>query len=99
MKDFTNGDNLTFLTTFRDQVTGELIDPSSTWGRVYDSSSTVVATIAAMTKVTTGDHAGSYICDWQSDPGSNAPGQGAFEAYGVSGSKVYKRREILFQLV
>jgi hypothetical protein len=94
MKDFTNGDTLWFITTFQDN-SGTPFDPSSTWGRVYDSSSTVVGTATALTRVTTG----TYTWDWQSDPGSNATGQGAFEAFGLSGTKIYRRREILFQLI
>lgn len=94
MIEYTNGDAIRFLITFKNE-NGALFDPSSTWGKVYDSSSTVVASVTGLTRVETG----SYTHDWQSDPASVALGVGAFEAYGLSGSLTYRRREKLFQLV
>ena len=95
MRKFTAGDAIRFLVTFKNN-SGVAFDPTSTWGRVYDSASTVVQSIAALTLVTTGN----YYHDWQSDAASHgAFGVGAFEAFGRSGALVYRRREKLFKLV
>jgi len=94
MLDYTNGDAVRFLVNFRDE-NGALFDPSSTWGKIYDSSSTVVASVTALTRVSTG----AYRYDWQTDPATVAAGGGAFEAFGLSGTLTYRRREKLFQLV
>ncbi len=94
MIDYTKGDTLRFLVTFKNN-SGVAFDPTSTWGRVYDSSSTVVTSIAALTKNVTG----YYYYDWQSDVSSHADGVGAFEAFGLSGTLTYRRRERLFKLV
>ena len=92
MRDYTLGDTIWFKATFRDE-NDALVDPSSTWGAVYDSSSTVVASISALTK----QEVGIYTYPWQSAR-SGAAGVGAFEACGYIGSNVYVRREILFRL-
>jgi len=94
MIDYTKGDALRFTITFMNN-SGVAFDPTSTWGRVYDSSSTVVTSIAALTRVSTG----YYFADWQSDVASHADGVGAFEAFGLSGALTYRRREKLFKLV
>jgi hypothetical protein len=93
MKDYTRGDTIWCKATFRDED-DLLIDPSSIWGAIYDSSSTVVNSFTGMTKVSTGQ----YKYAWQSSRGS-ASGVAAFEANGTAGAKVYVRREILFKLV
>jgi len=93
MIQFTFGDALTFTATFVDSA-GAAFDPSSTWGRVWDSSSTVVGSISALTKAAVG----SYIATWQS--GSPAvPGNVSFEAFGLSGSLVYRRRIAVAELI
>ena len=92
MRDYTLGDAIRFKVTFRDE-NDALFDPSSTWGTVYDSSSTVVSSISALTKA----DVGVYTATWQSSRGG-AIGQGAFEACGVSGANVFVRREILFRM-
>lgn len=94
MIEFTLGDALHFAVTFRNN-SGVAFDPTSTWGRVYDSASTVVASFAALTRVDTGQ----YYADWQSEVGSVGQGVGAFEAFGRSGTLTYRRREKLFKLV
>jgi len=94
MLDYTNGDAIRFLVNFKDE-NGALFDPSSTWGKIYDSSSTVVSSVAGLSRVSTG----VYRHDWQTEPASVAAGVGAFEAYGLSGTLTYRRSEKLFQLV
>ena len=94
MLDYTNGDAIRFLVNFKDE-NGVLFDPSSTWGRIYDSSSVVVSSVSALKRVETG----VYRHDWQTDPSTIGLGVGAFEAYGLSGTLTYRRREKLFQLV
>jgi hypothetical protein len=92
--DFTLGDSLRFQATFR-TASGVLFDPGSTWGKVFDSTSTVVASPSTLTRVDTG----YYTYEWQSDPASHARGPGAFEAFGFNAGQTYRRREILFKLV
>jgi len=94
MIEFTLGDALHFTATFQNN-SGVAFDPSSTWGRVYDSASTIVQSITALTRVETG----SYYYDWQTDAASHGLGVGAFEAFGLSGTLVYRRREKIFKLV
>lgn len=94
MKEFTLGDTLHFAVTFQNN-SGVVFDPTSTWGCVYDSASTIVQSIAALTRV----EAGYYYYDWQSNASSHGLGVGAFEAFGLSGTLIYRRREILFKLV
>lgn len=94
MIEYTNGDAIRFLIAFTD-TSGTAFDPSSTWGRVFDSASTVVNSFTALTKVNTGE----YTADWQSDPASHGYGVYAFEANGRSGVLNYRRREILFRIV
>jgi hypothetical protein len=93
MKEFTRGDTIWFTATFRDE-NNALTDPSSTWGAVYDSSSTVVSSIESLTKIGVGE----YMYSWQSSRDS-AVGMGAFEACGVLNSKIYVNRDKLFRLV
>jgi hypothetical protein len=93
MKDFTRGDTIWLKATFRDE-NDLLFDPSSTWGKVYDSSSTVVQSISALTKTSTG----YYSYAWQTT-NSHASGPVAFEALGTAGANTYARRDILFKLV
>jgi hypothetical protein len=94
MKDYTRGDTIWLKAVFRDE-NDLLFDPSSTWGRIYDSSSTVVRSISELTKVSTGH----YSFAWQTNPSSHASGMVAFEACGTAGANVYVRRDILFKLV
>ena len=95
MIDYTLGDTIRFIVTFKDN-SGAAFDPSSTWGRVFDSSSTVVQSI---TGLTSGTASGIYTYDWQSIVGSHQLGPGAFEASGYQGGYIYRRRETLFKLV
>lgn len=95
MIDFTLGDTIRFVVTFKDQ-SGTAFDPSSTWGKIFDSSSTVVQSISALTS---GTATGVYTYDWQTIAGSHQLGPGAFQAAGRSGSNNYLRRETLFKLV
>jgi len=90
----TLGTAVRFLAMFRDS-SGSLYDPSSTWGAVFDSSSSMVGSLSALTRVSTGN----YYADWQSNAGSCQAGQVAFEAAGFSGVLVYKRRAVLVELV
>lgn len=93
MKDYTRGDTIWCKAVFRDE-NDLLFDPSSTWGAIYDSSSTIVASITALTRTSTG----YYNFAWQSAR-SHASGMVAFEACGTAGTKTYVRRDILFKLV
>lgn len=93
MKDYTLGDTVWLKAVFRDE-NDLLFDPSSTWGAVYDSSSTVVASISALTKTSTG----YYAYAWQTTR-SHASGVVAFEACGLAGANSYVRRDVLFKLV
>lgn len=93
MKDYTRGDAIWCKATFRDED-DLLIDPSSTWGKIYDSSSTVVQSISALSRVSTG----YYKYAWQTSA-NNASGPVAFEACGRAGPNTYVRRDILFKLV
>lgn len=93
MIQFTFGDAITFTATFTDSA-GAAFDPSSTWGSVWDANSTMVGSFSSLTKAAVG----SYIATWQS--GSPAvPGRVAFEANGLSGTLVYKRRVAVAELV
>jgi hypothetical protein len=94
LKIFTLGDTLRFTATFR-TGSGARYDPASTWGRVYDSSSAVVSSPSMLTRVGTG----IYSYEWQSDPGSHAPGVGAFQAFGHAAGATYTTRDTLFKLV
>jgi hypothetical protein len=94
MKDYTLGDTIWLKATFRDE-NDLLFDPSSTWGKIYDSSSTVVQSISALTKISVG----IYSYAWQTDPASHASGVVAFETSGLAGSNVYVRRDVLFKLI
>lgn len=94
MEDYTIGTAIRFTATFRDN-SGGLYDPTSTWGVVYDSGSSVVGSFSSLTRVDTGQ----YVADWQTTPGSVGLGTVAFEASGISGVLVYKKRGILFRLV
>ena len=94
MMQFTLGTALRFLATFRDS-SGNAYDPSSTWGLVWDSSSTVVGSISTLTRVSTGN----YYADWQSMPGSCQSGRVSWEAAGFSGVLVYRRRAAVAELV
>lgn len=94
MKDYTNGDTIWLKVTFRDE-NDLLFNPSSTWGKIYDSSSTVVQSIAELTAVSTGH----YAYAWQTSPSSHAYGRVAFEACGLAGANIYVRRDVLFKLV
>lgn len=95
MINFTLGDTIRFVVTFKDN-SGTAFDPTSTWGRVFDSSSTVVQSVSALTS---GTATGIYTYDWQTIAGSHQLGVGAFEGAGRSGSLNYIRREQLFRLV
>ncbi len=94
MKQFTLGTAIRFTVQFKDS-SGSAYDPSSTWGLVWDSSSTVVGSISALTRTTTG----TYHADWQSSVGSCQLGSVSFEASGFSGVLVYKRRAAVAELV
>ena len=94
MKDYTMGDTIWLKATFRDE-NDLLFNPNSTWGKVYDSSSSVVSSITALTNVSTGHY--SYA--WQTDPRSVAYGVVAFEACGLAGANTYVRRDVLLKLV
>jgi hypothetical protein len=93
VKDYTRGDTIWLKAMFRDE-NDLLFDPSSTWGKVYDSSSTVVQSITALTRTSTG----YYAYAWQTTSG-HASGPVAFESCGLAGSNVYVRRDILFKIV
>jgi len=95
MIDFTLGDAIRFIVTFKDN-SGTAFNPSSTWARVYDSSSTVVVSATALGS---GTSTGIFTYDWQSDPASHKLGPGAFEAFGLQATFTYRRRETLFKLV
>jgi len=95
MIDFTLGDTIRFVVTFKDN-SGTAFNPSSTWGRVFDSSSTVVQSALALTS---GTATGVFTYDWQTITGSHQLGPGAFEGAGRSSSYNYIRRETLFKLV
>lgn len=94
LQDFTLGDTLRFRTFYR-TGSGTLFDPGSTWARIYDASSTVVASPSILTRETTG----VYTYEWQTNPGSHAPGPGAFQAFGYAAGATYTTRETLFKLV
>jgi hypothetical protein len=94
LKDFTLGDSLRFTSYYR-TGSGTLFDPGSTWGRIYDAASVVVASPSLFTRVTTG----IYAYEWQTDPASNVPGTGAFQAFGYNAGQTYTTRETLFKLV
>jgi hypothetical protein len=93
--DRTLGTTIRFLATFINPTDDSLFDPSSTWGRIWDSSSTVVQSISALTKISTG----YYYYDWQTIPGSHAFGLGAAELAGRSGSYNHLERLQLFRLM
>ena len=90
----TLGTALRFLATFRDS-SGSLYDPSSTWGLVWDSSSTVVGSISTLTRVSTGN----YYADWQSVVGSCQAGNLSWEAGCLSGVLVYNHRAAVVEMV
>jgi hypothetical protein len=93
MREYARGNTIWLTAIFKDK-SGNLFDPSSTWGAIYDSSSSIVATISALSSVSIGE----YEYPWQSTR-SHASGVVAFEACGVSGANVYVSRQILFKLV
>lgn len=95
MIDFTLGDTIRFVVTFKDN-SGVAFNPSSTWARVYDSSSSVVMSASALNS---GSDTGIFTLDWQTIVGSHALGPGAFEAFGLQAGYTYRRRERLFKLV
>lgn len=90
----TLGTAVRFYATFLDSSRNPY-DPSSTWGKVWDSTSSVVGSISALTRTSTG----YYYADWQSNVGSCAPGNVAWEAAGLSGVLVYKHRAVVVELV
>jgi hypothetical protein len=95
MIDFTLGDTIRFVVTFKDN-SGTAFDPTSTWGKIFDSSSTVVQSI---TNLVSGTATGIYTYDWQTIVGSHQLGPGAFQGAGRLGSFNYIRRDTLFKLV
>lgn len=95
MIDFTLGDTIRFIITFKDN-SGNAFDPSSTWGKIFDSSSSVVQSISALNS---GTDTGIYVYDWQTIAGSHQLGPGEFEAAGLQAGYTYRRREKLFKLV
>lgn len=94
LQDFTLGDTLRFRSYYR-TGSGTLFDPGSTWARIYDATSTVVASPSMLTRVDTG----TYAYEWQTDPASHAPGPGAFQAFGYAAGATYTTRETLFKLI
>ncbi len=84
-KEFTLGDAPRIKVTFK--AAGVLFDPSSTSGAVYNSADQVVASFAALTKISTG----VYAADWQTTSGVTPAGTYSFLATGVWGALTYKR--------
>ncbi len=92
MERFSAGDAIIFPVTFTDSA-GALSDPSSTWGRVWDANSTVVASLSSLAAESTGKFSGT----WQSSLGT-PPGPFAFEGAGLMGTLVFRRRAILGEI-
>jgi hypothetical protein len=93
MNQFTLGDAITFTATFANSA-GAAFDPTSTWGTVWDANSVAVNSFSALTNA----GVGSYIATWQSNTPA-ALGRLSFEAFGLSGSLVYRRRAVVAELV
>ncbi len=93
MERFSAGDTIIFPVTFTDSA-GTLTDPSSTWGRVWDANSTVVSSLAVLAQESTGKFSGT----WQSSLGTSV-GPFAFEASGLMGTLVFRKRAILGEIV